>query len=285
MANNQRRAQATSASYTLGDREFRGMDTYTDPQHLPPGMAQEITNLLPDGRGSLVLRNGWQGQFTTALAGAIYEPTPYRMADGSTTRIVFASGGKLYRCDAGATTYTELLKDDGSSFSFPSNGLGVRMVQYGKYIYGVPGAGGGAMFRTDTTGGVGGGTSELVSLTSADNSGAYKPPVTRRYYNFLAGGYSSTLWNDCTPSVSASADLIDGGSFETSGHAYYTNAYVMGSNASDKWEQVSASSDARLRTLASLGSAWGTGAIKSYNGVASGQVVTKRHLTAFIRIS
>jgi hypothetical protein len=46
--------------YVVGDKMWRGIDTYNDANKLPSGYAQRISNMQLDG-GSLVLRNGWQG--------------------------------------------------------------------------------------------------------------------------------------------------------------------------------------------------------------------------------
>ena len=81
--------QSVAQKYVLGDLLFAGMDGYTKPFRLPPGSQQSIVNLLPSGNGSLRLRNGFQGQFTTPLGGPIYAAIGLRTS--GTTKIVFVA--------------------------------------------------------------------------------------------------------------------------------------------------------------------------------------------------
>lgn len=132
------------------DNQFVGMDTYADSERLGPGLARRITNMMIDADGSLVSRAGFVGQFTTPLSSPVYEPTLFQR-ENAAPLIIFAAEGKLWRCVAGANTYTEILDENGDSFAFPDDGRGVRLVRYGKYLYGVDGSG--PLFRTDGTSG------------------------------------------------------------------------------------------------------------------------------------
>ena len=60
MANDVTAVTSGVQPYVIGDRAFRGIDTYNDANKLEAGYATEINNMQLDG-GSLVLRNGWQG--------------------------------------------------------------------------------------------------------------------------------------------------------------------------------------------------------------------------------
>ena len=60
MANDVTQVTSGVQPYVIGDRAFRGIDTYNDANKLEAGYATVIENLQLDG-GSLVLRNGWQG--------------------------------------------------------------------------------------------------------------------------------------------------------------------------------------------------------------------------------
>ena len=60
MANDVTQVTSGVQPYVIGDRAFKGIDTYNDANKLEAGYATVIENLQLDG-GSLVLRNGWQG--------------------------------------------------------------------------------------------------------------------------------------------------------------------------------------------------------------------------------
>lgn len=141
---------AQPETLTFEERGFRGMDARTAADRLAPGFVQNIVNGFPDGRGGIIGREGFQGQFTTPLSDPILNPL--HVQESGNSYIFFASGGKLYDCAAGAATYTEILIG-ASSFSLPDDGENVRLVTYGKYVYGVEGGASGRAFRIDTTGG------------------------------------------------------------------------------------------------------------------------------------
>jgi hypothetical protein len=163
------------------------MDTRTsralDSSRLAAGFAKDIRNWTVDPTGCLVTRDGFEGQFTTPLAGPIFEPTAFETTDGGTW-IVFAAGGKLYKTLAGSPSYSEIT-NGGPSFAFPDGGRSVRMVRYGRYIYGVPGAGGGPLFRTDLMSG-----ESIVGLTTPTTA-----PTARLSGETLDATGDATKWS------------------------------------------------------------------------------------------
>ena len=60
MADDTRMVTSGVQPYVVGDKNFRGIDTFTDANKLEGGFCQKINNMQLDG-GSLVLRNGLQG--------------------------------------------------------------------------------------------------------------------------------------------------------------------------------------------------------------------------------
>ena len=150
MADNTRSANVVNQTYTFGDRRFIGINTNTQANNLEDGYVQDAVNLWNDG-GALVTRPGWQAQLTS-LSGLVssYEPIAYRQADNSSNFIIFAEGtaggttANIRKFVTGGTSTTLL----GTVSADPAK---VRMVQFGKYVYGVPGEGGGNVFRTDGT--------------------------------------------------------------------------------------------------------------------------------------
>lgn len=60
MADETRMVTSGVQPYVVGDKSFRGIDTFTDANKLDGGLCQKINNMQLDG-GSLVLRNGLQG--------------------------------------------------------------------------------------------------------------------------------------------------------------------------------------------------------------------------------
>jgi hypothetical protein len=135
-----------SQQYTLGDRRFAGIDTNTPPNMLDVGFMQNCNNLYIDGI-AMRPRPGFQGQLNTAnvLANPIYSMIAYKDADTTVNKIVFVSGTGIYMHSVGSTTAPTLL---GTGTWSSSDATGVRMVQFGKYIYGVPGKNGTSLFRT-----------------------------------------------------------------------------------------------------------------------------------------
>jgi len=150
MADNTRSADIVRQTYTFGDRRFVGINTNIQANNLEDGFVQDAVNLWNDG-GALVVRPGWQAQLTS-LSGltSSYEPIAYRQADNSSNFIIYAEGtaggttANIRKFITGGTSTTLL----GTVSADPAK---VRMVQFGKYVYGVPGEGGGNVFRTDGT--------------------------------------------------------------------------------------------------------------------------------------
>jgi len=159
MADNTRNANVVRQTYTFGDRRFVGIDTNTQPNSLQDGFVQLADNLWNDG-GALVTRSGFQAQLDTPHAGEIYSLISYRRSDNTATDIIYAVGNAntststIYRYTKDTPTPVSL----GSITGYAPN---VRMVQHGKYIYGVPGVGGGSLFRYD------GSTMESLPLVKA----------------------------------------------------------------------------------------------------------------------
>ena len=150
MADNTRSAAVVNQTYTFGDRRFIGINTNIQANNLEDGFMQDAVNLWNDG-GALVVRPGWQAQLTSLSGlGSSYEPIAYRQADNSSNFIIYAEGtaggttANIRKFVTGASTTTLL----GTVSADPAK---VRMVQFGKYVYGVPGEGGGNVFRTDGT--------------------------------------------------------------------------------------------------------------------------------------
>lgn len=148
MPDNTRRDMPTTQSFTLGDKRFIGIDTNLPANSLDVGFLQDVNNLWVDGV-SLTPRPGWQGQLTTALASPIHAITAYRTADGSSNRLFYVSGNSVHMHTVGAATSTAL-----SGTGTWTDSAQVRLKQHGRYIYGVPGKDGTAMFRVDGTQGV-----------------------------------------------------------------------------------------------------------------------------------
>ena len=143
MPDNARVARELTQTFTLGDRRFIGIDTNTPPNMLDVGFLQDVNNLWVDGL-ALSPRPGWQAQLTSTLADPIYAITAYRTADGSSNRLFFVSGSSLYYHTVGGSTATAV-----TGTGTWTNASQVRLKQFGKYIYGVPGKDGTAIFRVD----------------------------------------------------------------------------------------------------------------------------------------
>jgi len=159
MADNTRSANVVRQTYTFGDRRFIGIDTNTQPNNLQDGFLQRADNLWNDG-GALVTRSGFQAQLDTAHSGEIHSMISYRRPDNTATDIIYALGNS----STATSTIYRYTKDNPSPVSLGTiNGYApnVRMVQHGKYIYGVPGTGGGSLFRYD------GSTMESLPLVKA----------------------------------------------------------------------------------------------------------------------
>lgn len=174
MPDNSRRDIPTTQSFTLGDRRFVGIDTNLPPNMLDVGFLQDVDNLFVDG-GALTPRPGFQRKATLGAGTSIYSLTAYRTADNSANQIYFVSGTSAYSVNANTFTISSAITSSGS-WTDPSK---VRLKQHGKYIYGVPGDTGTAIFRID--GSVTPATYETIPQLSAptrDGASFVKPKVT-----------------------------------------------------------------------------------------------------------
>ena len=159
MADTTRSANVTRQTYTFGDRRFIGIDTNTQPNNLQDGFVQRADNLWNDG-GALVTRSGFQAQLDTAHSGEVHAMISYRRADNTATDIIYALGNS----STATSTIYRYTKDNPTPVSLGTiagYAPNVRMVQHGKQIYGVPGVGGGSLFRYD------GSTMESLPLVKA----------------------------------------------------------------------------------------------------------------------
>jgi hypothetical protein len=155
MPDNTRQIGSGTQSYILGDRRFIGIDTNLPPNTLDVGFMQDVTNMWVDGT-SLSPRPGWQAETTATLANPIYALIGYRTKDNQDNKVIFVSGNSIYSHTVSSpvtTTNTHL------GYGLWPDASQVKLVQHGKYIYGVPGRGtdtganpaytGGCVFRTD----------------------------------------------------------------------------------------------------------------------------------------
>lgn len=152
MPDNTRQVSSGTQSYVLGDRRFIGIQTDLQPNALDVGLMQDVNNLFIDG-SSLTPRPGWQAELTSSLPDPIYALTSYRTKDNQDNKALFVSGKSIYAhtvSNPATTTNTHL------GYGTWADASQVKLVQHGKYVYGVPGAGtdtpavsGGCMFRTD----------------------------------------------------------------------------------------------------------------------------------------
>lgn len=159
MADTTRSAQAVRQTYTFGDRRFVGINTNIQANNLEDGYLQSADNVWNDG-GALVTRPGLQAQLDTAHSGEIHAMISYRRPDNTATDILYALGNS----STSTSTIYKYSKDNPNPVSLGTiagYAPNVRMVQHGKYVYGVPGVGGGSIFRYD------GSTMESVPLVKA----------------------------------------------------------------------------------------------------------------------
>lgn len=145
MPDNTRMVGRGTQSYTLGDRRFIGLDTNLPANILDVGYFPDVNNMWVDG-AALSPRPGMQAQLTSSLANPIHSLIGYRTADGSNNRLFFVSGTSAYMHTVGSTTATAL-----TGTATWTDASQVRLKQHGKYIYGVPGKDGTAIFRIDGT--------------------------------------------------------------------------------------------------------------------------------------
>lgn len=142
MADTSRQIQGGVQPFVVGDKSFRGIDTYTNTNKLENGFAETIDNLIVDG-GSLVLRNGLHGQLPTTYiqspsdTASIYEMTPIKGQGSNAGHFIFTQNGEVYAFNTQTKEQVPLSTNFNSTYgTFSPN---VRMTVFGKYIYGVPG--------------------------------------------------------------------------------------------------------------------------------------------------
>lgn len=152
MPDNTRQVSTGTQSYVLGDRRFVGIQTDLQPNALDVGYMQDVNNLFIDG-SSLTPRPGWQAELTSSLPDPIYALTSYRTKDNQDNKAIFVSGKAIYAHTVSNPVTTTNTHLGYGPWADPSQ---VKLVQHGKYVYGIPGAGsdtpavsGGCMFRTD----------------------------------------------------------------------------------------------------------------------------------------
>jgi hypothetical protein len=144
MADTSRQIQGGVQPFVVGDKSFRGVDTYTDPNKLEAGFAETIDGMIVDG-GSLVLRNGFQGQLpesyvvtpSNATSG-IYEMTAIKGQGSNAGHFIFTQGGNVYAFNTTSKVQVAL-STNFNAFPYNMYSPNVRMTTFGKYIYGVPG--------------------------------------------------------------------------------------------------------------------------------------------------
>lgn len=212
-------------AFTLGEKAFLGIDTFTAPNRLLDGYFQNLENLFVYGN-ALQPRNGWQTCWWSASTtnyqvanSPIYEITPLKYA-GFKSRLVFTCNGKLYYWDP--TTYetsgsqpVELLDrtNNNASFAF-TDSKNVRMVSYGRYIYGVAG-GSYPLFRVRMNGS----SVEAESIPVLDDFTNVVPIATAVPLSIASISQSNTAAIDTTSFGSAPAILtnrITNGDFSSS---------------------------------------------------------------------
>jgi hypothetical protein len=153
MPDNTRQVSLGTQSYVLGDRRFVGIQTDLQPNALDVGFIQDVSNMYVDG-SSLAPRPGWQAELTSSLPDPIYALISYRTKDNQDNKAIFVSGKSIY-----AHTVSDPVTNTNTHLGYGpwADASQVKLVQHGKYVYGVPGAGtdasppvsGGCMFRTD----------------------------------------------------------------------------------------------------------------------------------------
>ena len=178
-----KKSTPSSHSYQLGDRGFVGIDTYTAPNRLIDGYFQNLQNMLVYGN-ALQPRNGWSTCWHSAAA--TYNPgTGYPIYElitlkdrGVKSKVAFSSNGKLYYYDTSTyglqnNLYAEVFNrsNGNASFAFP-NSKNVRMTMFGRYVYGVDGAG--SLFRLRMNGQI----PEAETLPVLDDLTKYTPKAT-----------------------------------------------------------------------------------------------------------
>ena len=142
MADTTRQIQGGVQPFVVGDKQFRGIDTFNDPNKLESGFAETIDGLIVDG-GSLVLRNGFHGQLPQnfvqppSVTAGIYEMHPIKGQGTNPGHFIFTQGGEIYAFNTVSKVQVALSTNFSATYGLYSPN--VRLTTYGKYVYGVPG--------------------------------------------------------------------------------------------------------------------------------------------------
>jgi hypothetical protein len=148
MADTSRNAQAVRQTYTFGDRRFVGIDTNVPANLLQDGLVQAADNLWNDG-GALVTRPGMHAQLTS-YGDPIHAMLQYRQGNNTASKILVVSGDPAVP-EMTISEYTEGSTSLSLLTTVHGYGQDCRMVQHGKFIYGVPGSAGGTLWKYDGT--------------------------------------------------------------------------------------------------------------------------------------
>jgi len=226
MADTSRQIQGGVQPFVVGDKSFRGVDTYTDPNKLEAGFAETIDGMIVDG-GSLVLRNGFQGQLpesyvvtpSNATSG-IYEMTAIKGQGSNAGHFIFTQGGNVYAFNTTSKVQVAL-STNFNAFPYNMYSPNVRMTTFGKYIYGVPGLQSDGsnstmpMFRVNTA--------QFMPVTFSTSSGDMLVTLPAPYNTYFVENGSPIRFRLVTGSLPASI---------SPSVTYYTRDYVSGTSTS-----------------------------------------------------
>lgn len=226
MADTSRQIQGGVQPFVVGDKSFRGVDTYTDPNKLEAGFAETIDGLIVDG-GSLVLRNGFQGQLpesyvvtpSNATSG-IYEMTPIKGQGSNAGHFIFTQGGNVYAFNTTSKVQVALSTNFNAS-PYNMYSPNVRMTTFGKYIYGVPGLQSDGsnstmpMFRVNTA--------QFMPVTFSTSGGDMLVSLAAPYNTYFVENGSPIRFRLVTGSLPSSISPTV---------TYYTRDYVSGTSTS-----------------------------------------------------
>jgi len=163
----------------------------------------------------------------------IFEMTPIKNADGITSDFIYTSVGKLFRYSTSTNTSTQLA--DYGTGATPMYSPNVRMVAYGKYVYGVPGKTvSGAestigLFRTD---GTVGGTIQIPQIVGFPNLKPLARPYSFSQYSIPPASQHQYIDSNVGPILVTGAETnkLDTPDF---------TAYAVGYNAwSGTWKKI-----------------------------------------------
>lgn len=224
MADTSRQVQGGVQPFVVGDKSFRGIDTYTNPNKLENGFAETIDGLIVDG-GSLVLRNGFHGQLpqtyiqTPSVTAGIYEMTPIKGQGSNAGHFIFTQGGEVYAFNTLSREQIALSTNFSATYGLYSPN--VRMTTYGKYVYGVPGLKSDEsqstmpMFRVNTA--------QFMPITLSNSGGDLLITLTSPYNSYFVENGSPIRIRLVTGALPATVSPTV---------TYYTRDYVGGTSTS-----------------------------------------------------